>query len=242
MATGARDERQQNFSSSSLLLPANASANIRRNSHSKVAANVWPSHRRQQSCGFPTSHHVARLARPRRSRPSSGARARGCRDVLTSARASPTSTPLKHVKQAANEALRAVHTKHSDRRERELQGRSSVFERGLRALRAVASDATPGQTRSQFLVSLTGPGMNVLIRSPTGSRPRHRHLRGATPVFIETEETEFLLRSSRSRAPSPATKPYHPQLAVEPFRTRLPAGRVREDSGNGRRARHLRHH
>ncbi|HEX5708617.1 MAG TPA: pyridoxal phosphate-dependent aminotransferase, partial [Pyrinomonadaceae bacterium] len=139
-------------------------------------------------------------------------RAKGV-DVVDLGAGEPDFDTPEHIKLAAVEALRAGQTKYTATAgTRELQ--EAIIGYYAREFGATFEPpqvmATAGGKQALFnaVVSLTGAGDEVLIPKPYWvTFPEIVTFAGATPVFIETEETEFLLTAEQvERAITPRTK------------------------------------
>lgn len=154
---------------------------------------------------FPVTENVARM------RPSStlaamqaalALRAEGV-DVVDFGPGEPDFDTPQHIKLAAVEALRAGETKYTPTAgTRRLQ--TSIIDYYERAfgVRYEPSQvmATAGGKQAIFnaVVTLAGRGDEVLIPKPYWvTFPEIVHFAGATPVFIETEETDFVLTAEQ---------------------------------------------
>jgi aspartate aminotransferase len=121
-------------------------------------------------------------------------------------------TPL-NIKRAAEEAIRVGRTKYtSTGGVRELQAAIIGFYKNQFGTEYAPSEvmATAGGKQAIFnaAVTLLNPGDEVLIPKPYWvTFPEVCVLAGANPVFIETEETDFLLTAEQfERAITPKTK------------------------------------
>jgi aspartate aminotransferase len=138
-----------------------------------------------------------------------------------------------HIKEAAAAAMRAGQTKYTPTAgTRKLQQAiAGYYEREFGA-RLDASEvmATAGGKQAIFnaVVTLCGPGDEVLIPKPYWvTFPEIVTFAGATPVFIDTEETGFHLTAEQVAAAGHAAHAsHHHQLAVEPLGPRHRAARV----------------
>lgn len=164
---------------------------------------------------FPISDKVARM------RPSSTLaamqtvatmRAEGI-DVVDLGAGEPDFDTPENIKRAAAEAMRAGQTKYTPTGgTRELlQAIINFYEREFGASFDTSEVmATSGGKQALFnaIVSLAGPGDEVLVAKPYWvTFPEIAVFAGATPVFIETEETDFLLSAEQvERAITPRTK------------------------------------
>lgn len=134
-------------------------------------------------------------------------------DVVDLGAGEPDFDTPENIKLAATEAMRAGQTKYTptagtralqqaiiDFYEREF---GTTFERS-------EVMATSGGKQALFnaIVSLSGPGTEVLVAKPYWvTFPEIATFARATPVFIETEETDFLLTAEQvARAITPRTR------------------------------------
>ncbi|MGH9945224.1 MAG: pyridoxal phosphate-dependent aminotransferase [Pyrinomonadaceae bacterium] len=134
-------------------------------------------------------------------------------DVVDLGPGEPDFDTPKHVKHAAAEAMRAGETKYTP-----TGGTRRLHEAILNYYRREFSAsydlpqvvATSGGKQAIFnaVLSLVNPGDEVLIPKPYWvTFPEIVRFAGATPVFIETEETEFKLTAEQvARAVTPRTK------------------------------------
>ena len=164
---------------------------------------------------FPVAPNVARM------QPSStlaamqaalAMRAEGV-DVVDFGAGEPDFDTPDHIKRAAAEAMSAGQTKYTPTAgTRKFQEAiSGYYEREFGA-RVEPSEvmATAGGKQAVFnaVVTLVGPGDEVLIPKPYWvTFPEIVNFAGATPVFIETEETGFTLTAEQvERAVTPRTR------------------------------------
>jgi len=134
-------------------------------------------------------------------------------DVVDFGPGEPDFDTPPHIKRAAEEAIRAGQTKYTPTAgTRNLQHAIiNYYEREFGA-RYEPSEvmATAGGKQAIFnaIVTLVGPGDEVLIPKPYWvTFPEIVIFAGATPVYIETEETDFLLTAEQvARAITPRTK------------------------------------
>ena len=134
-------------------------------------------------------------------------------DVVDLGAGEPDFDTPEHIKRAAADAMRAGHTKYTATGgTRALQEAIvNYYEREFGA-RYDPSEvmATAGGKQAIFnaVVTLAGRGDEVLIPKPYWvTFPEIVHFAGATPVFIETEETDFVLTAEQvARAITPRTK------------------------------------
>jgi aspartate aminotransferase len=139
-------------------------------------------------------------------------RARGL-DVVDLGAGEPDFDTPQHIKDVAAEAMRAGHTKYTPvAGTEELKGAIiGYYERefGTR-YRPTQVMATSGGKQAIFnaIVSLVGPGDEVLVIKPYWvTFPEIVVFARATPVFVETEETDFVLTAEQvERAITPRTK------------------------------------
>jgi aspartate aminotransferase len=168
-----------------------------------------------QESDFPVSRNVSKMRASSTLAAMQAAlamRAAGV-DVVDLGAGEPDFDTPEHIKQAADEALRRGQTKYTATAgTRQLQEAIiSLYEREFGA-RYDASEvmATAGGKQALFnaVVSLVNPGDEVLIARPYWvTFPEIVHFAGATPVFIDTEETEFHLTAEQvERAITPRTK------------------------------------
>ncbi|HYN86737.1 MAG TPA: pyridoxal phosphate-dependent aminotransferase [Pyrinomonadaceae bacterium] len=164
---------------------------------------------------FPTSENVARMRASSTLaaiQAAAAMRAKGV-DVVDLGAGEPDFDTPEHIKLAAVEALRAGKTKYTATAgTRELQEAIIGYYGREFGARYEPSEvmATAGGKQAIFnaVVSLVGAGDEVLIPKPYWvTFPEIVTFAGATPVFIETEETEFLLTAEQvGRAITPRTK------------------------------------
>src|SRR5918998_2089893 len=150
---------------------------------------------------FPVSENVARM-RPSSTLAAAQAamemRAAGV-DVVDFGPGEPDFDTPEHIKRAATEALGAGETKYTPTAgTRRLQESIIGYYEGEFGARFEPSEvmATAGGKQAVFnaVVSLCGPGDEVLIPRPYWvTFPEIVNFSGATPVYIDTEETEFHL-------------------------------------------------
>ena len=134
-------------------------------------------------------------------------------DVVDLGAGEPDFDTPEHIKRAAAEAMRAGETKYTATAgTRELQQAIINYYQREFGVSYESSQvmATAGGKQAIFnaVVSLCGPGDEVLIPKPYWvTFPEIVTFAGATPVFIETEETEFHLTAAQvARAITPRTK------------------------------------
>src|SRR5919107_1024074 len=134
-------------------------------------------------------------------------------DVVDLGPGEPDFDTPAHIKEAAAAAMRAGQTKYTPTAgTRKLQQAiAGYYEREFGArLEASEVMATAGGKQAIFnaVVTLCGPGDEVLIPKPYWvTFPEIVTFAGATPVFIDTEETEFHLTAEQvARAVTPRTK------------------------------------
>jgi aspartate aminotransferase len=170
---------------------------------------------KQAKEAFPISDNVARM----RASSTLAAmqtvatmRAEGI-DVVDLGAGEPDFDTPENIKRAAAEAMRAGQTKYTPTGgTRELQQAIiNFYEREFgTSFETSEVMATSGGKQALFnaIVSLTGPGDEVLIAKPYWvTFPEIAVFASATPVFIETEETGFLLTADQvERAITPRTK------------------------------------
>ncbi|HEY6189062.1 MAG TPA: pyridoxal phosphate-dependent aminotransferase [Pyrinomonadaceae bacterium] len=134
-------------------------------------------------------------------------------DVVDLGPGEPDFDTPENIKRAAAEAMRAGQTKYTPTAgTRELQQAIINFYEREFGTRFEASEvmATSGGKQALFnaIVSLAGPGDEVLIAKPYWvTFPEIATFARATPVFIETEETDFQLTAEQvRRAITPRTR------------------------------------
>ncbi|HYY56157.1 MAG TPA: aminotransferase class I/II-fold pyridoxal phosphate-dependent enzyme, partial [Pyrinomonadaceae bacterium] len=164
---------------------------------------------------FPVSDNVARMRASSTLAAMQAAeamRAEGV-DVVDLGAGEPDFDTPENIKQAAAEAMRQGQTKYTPTAgTRDLQQSIIDFyerEFGARFERSEVM-ATSGGKQAIFnaIVSLACPGDEVLIAKPYWvTFPEIAVFARAAPVFIETEETDFLLTAEQvERAITPRTK------------------------------------
>lgn len=134
-------------------------------------------------------------------------------DVVDLGAGEPDFDTPENIKLAATEAMRAGQTKYTATAgTRELQQAIIDFyerEFGTSFERSEVM-ATSGGKQALFnaIVSLAGPGTEVLVAKPYWvTFPEIATFASATPVFIDTEETDFLLTAEQvARAITPRTR------------------------------------
>jgi aspartate aminotransferase len=134
-------------------------------------------------------------------------------DVVDLGAGEPDFDTPDNIKAAANEAMRAGKTKYTPTAGTRVLQEAIInfYERefGARYERSEVM-ATSGGKQAIFnaVVSLCGPGDEVLIVKPYWvTFPEIAIFAGATPVFIDTEETGFVLKAEQvERAITPRTK------------------------------------
>ena len=154
---------------------------------------------------FPVSENVARM-RPSATLAAAQAamemRAAGV-DVVDFGPGEPDFDTPEHIKEAAAEAMRAGQTKYTPTAgtRRLQQSVINYYERAFGATYEPAEVmATAGGKQAIFnaVVTLAGRGDEVLIPKPYWvTFPEIVNFSGATPVFIETEETDFVLTAEQ---------------------------------------------
>lgn len=164
---------------------------------------------------FPVSPNVGRMrvsATMAAMQTAMRMRAEGV-DVVDLGAGEPDFDTPDHIKRAAAEAMNAGQTKYTPTAgTRNLQEAIiNYYEREFSAsYRPSEVMATAGGKQAIFnaVVTLVGPGDEVLIPKPFWvTFPEIVTFAGATPVLIETEETEFLLTDEQvRRAITPRTK------------------------------------
>src|ERR1051325_6316285 len=164
---------------------------------------------------FPISDNVARMRVSSTlvaMQTAEAMRAEGL-DVVDLGAGEPDFDTPDNIKLAAGEAMRAGQTKYTPTAgTRELQQAIiNFYEREFGATYERSEVmATSGGKQALFnaIVSLAGPGAEVLIAKPYWvTFPEIATFAGATPVFIETEETDFLLTAEQvARAITPRTR------------------------------------
>jgi aspartate aminotransferase len=164
---------------------------------------------------FPISDNVARMRASSTlaaMQMAQAMRAEGL-DVVDLGPGEPDFDTPENIKQAAAEAMRAGQTKYTPTAgTRELQQAIINFYEREFGTRFEASEvmATSGGKQALFnaIVSLAGPGDEVLIAKPYWvTFPEIATFARATPVFIETEETDFQLTAEQvRRAITPRTR------------------------------------
>ena len=164
---------------------------------------------------FPVSETVARMRASSTLAAMQAAvamRAAGV-DVVDLGPGEPDFDTPEHIKRAAAEAMRAGHTKYTPTAGTGQLQQSIIqyYEREFGARYDVSQVmATAGGKQAIFnaVVTLVGRGDEVLIPKPYWvTFPEIVTFAGATPVFIETEETEFLLKAEQvARAITPRTR------------------------------------
>src|SRR5919107_3545288 len=134
-------------------------------------------------------------------------------DVVDFGPGEPDFDTPAHIKEAAAEAMRAGQTKYTPTAgTRQLQQAIiGYYEREFGARyepQEVMATAGGKQAVFNAVVSLCGPGDEVLIPRPCWvTFPEIVNFAGATPVYIDTEETEFHLTAEQvARAITPRTK------------------------------------
>lgn len=134
-------------------------------------------------------------------------------DVVDLGAGEPDFDTPENIKQAANEAMRAGQTKYTPTAgTRQLQDAIINFYEGKFGARYERSQvmATNGGKQAIFnaVVSLCNPGDEVLIVKPYWvTFPEIAVFARATPVFIDTEETSFVLKAEQvERAITTRTK------------------------------------
>jgi aspartate aminotransferase len=169
----------------------------------------------QAEAPFPVSENVARM-RPSATMAAMQAavrlRAEG-HDVVDFGPGEPDFDTPEHIKRAAAEAMHLGHTKYTPTGgTRKLQEAIvGYYEREFGARfepNEVMATAGGKQAIFNALVTLVGPGDEVLIPKPYWvTFPEIVTFAGATPVFIETEETGFRLTAEQvERAVTPRTR------------------------------------
>lgn len=164
---------------------------------------------------FPVSENVARMRASSTLAATQAAaemRAAGI-DVVDLGAGEPDCDTPENIKRAADEAMRLGQTKYTSvAGTRELQQAIiNYYERGF-GVKFEPSQvmATSGGKQALFnaIVSLVNPGDEVLIAKPYWvTFPEIVVFARATPVYIETEETDFLLTAEQVlRAITPRTK------------------------------------
>lgn len=164
---------------------------------------------------FPVSDNVARMQASSTLAAMQAAealRAEGV-DVVDLGAGEPDFDTPDNIKAAANEAMRAGKTKYTPTAGTRVLQEAIInfYERefGARYERSEVM-ATSGGKQAIFnaVVSLCGPGDEVLIVKPYWvTFPEIAIFAGATPVFINTEETGFVLKAEQvERAITPRTK------------------------------------
>jgi aspartate aminotransferase len=167
------------------------------------------------STEFPVSENVSRM------QPSStlaamqaavAMRAAGV-DVVDFGPGEPDFDTPAHIKDAAAEAMRAGETKYTPTAgtKRLQQAVIGYYEREFGARfepNEVMATAGGKQAICNAVVTLAGKGDEVLIPKPYWvTFPEIVNFAGATPVYIETEETDFVLTAEQvERAITPRTK------------------------------------
>jgi aspartate aminotransferase len=164
---------------------------------------------------FPISDNVARMRASSTLAAMQAAqamRAEGL-DVVDLGPGEPDFDTPENIKLAADEAMRVGQTKYTPTAgSRELQQAIINFYEREFGTRFAASEvmATSGGKQAIFnaIVSLAGPGDEVLIAKPYWvTFPEIATFARATPVFIETEETDFQLNAEQvRRAITPRTR------------------------------------
>jgi len=164
---------------------------------------------------FPVSENVGRMRASSTLAAMQAAlamRAAGV-DVVDLGAGEPDFDTPEHIKQAATEALAAGQTKYTPTAgTRKLQEAIiGYYEREFGAsYKPSEVMATAGGKQAVFnaVVSLCGPGDEVLLPRPYWvTFPEIVNFAGATPVYINTEETEFHLTAEQvARAVTPRTK------------------------------------
>ena len=164
---------------------------------------------------FPVSDNVAKMRASSTLAAMQAAealRARGV-DVVDLGAGEPDFDTPDNIKRAAEEAMRAGQTKYTPTAgTRDLQKAiTAYYEREFGAHYEPSEVmATSGGKQAIFnaVVSLVGPGDEVLIAKPYWvTFPEIVVFARATPVFIETEETDFQLTAEQvRRAITPRTK------------------------------------
>jgi Aspartate/tyrosine/aromatic aminotransferase len=167
------------------------------------------------SDSFPVSDNVARMQASSTLAAMQAAeamRAAGV-DVVDLGAGEPDFDTPENIKRAANEAMRAGQTKYTPTAgTRQLQEAIINFYEQKFGARFEKSQvmATNGGKQAIFnaVVSLCNPGDEVLIVKPYWvTFPEIVTFARATPVFIDTEETSFVLKAEQvSRAITPRTK------------------------------------
>jgi len=134
-------------------------------------------------------------------------------DVVDLGAGEPDFDTPENIKLAATQAMRAGQTKYTPTAgTRELQQAIINFYEREFGTTFEKSEvmATSGGKQALFnaIVSLTGPGTEVLIARPYWvTFPEIATFARATPVFIDTEETDFLLTADQvARAITPRTR------------------------------------
>jgi aspartate aminotransferase len=164
---------------------------------------------------FPISEAVARMrvsSTLAAMQVAASMRAEGL-DVVDLGAGEPDFDTPENIKLAAVEAMRAGQTKYTPTAgTRELQQAIINFyerEFGTTFERSEVM-ATSGGKQALFnaIVSLAGPGTEVLVAKPYWvTFPEIAVFASATPVFIDTEETDFLLTAEQvARAITPRTR------------------------------------
>ncbi|HEX8774785.1 MAG TPA: pyridoxal phosphate-dependent aminotransferase [Pyrinomonadaceae bacterium] len=164
---------------------------------------------------FPISDNVARMrvsSTLAAMQAAQALRAKGV-DVVDLGPGEPDFDTPENIKQAAALAMQAGRTKYTPTAgARELQQSIINFYEREFGTRFDASEvmATSGGKQAIFnaIVSLAGPGDEVLIAKPYWvTFPEIATFARATPVFIETEETDFQLNAEQvRRAITPRTR------------------------------------
>lgn len=164
---------------------------------------------------FPISENVARMRASSTlaaMQMAQAMRAEGI-DVVDLGPGEPDFDTPENIKRAAAEAMRAGQTKYTPTAgTRELQQAVINFYEREFGTRFEPSEvmATSGGKQALFnaIVSLAGPGDEVLIAKPYWvTFPEIATFARATPVFIETEETDFQLTEEQvRRAITPRTR------------------------------------
>jgi len=172
-------------------------------------------HQSPNISGFPVSENVAKMqASSTLAAMQAAMRMRGAGvDVVDFGAGEPDFDTPEHIKRAAVEAIRVGQTKYTPTGgTRNLQQAIiSYYEREF-GTRYDPSEvmATAGGKQAIFnaVVTLVGPGDEVLIPKPYWvTFPEIVIFAGATPVYIDTEETDFLLTAEQvARAITPRTR------------------------------------
>ena len=134
-------------------------------------------------------------------------------DVVDFGAGEPDFDTPEHIKEAAAAAMRAGQTKYTPTAgtKKFQEAVAGYYEREFGAsfeLNEVMATAGGKQAIFNAVVTLAGPGDEVLIPKPYWvTFPEIVTFAGATPVFVETQETDFCLTAEQvSRAVTPRTR------------------------------------